>query len=282
MKASLRATAALIIWFCCSAASFAAPKGHLVIIGGGPRPANVMEAFIGFAGGRDARFLVISNAGTGYGTDFTASLKALGIEKVEMIIPTREQCEDPEYVASKLDGVTGIFFSGGQQANITAAIRGTRMHERLKQLYEDGAVIGGTSAGAAMMSDPMMAAKHGDDETIAPNEKYNGIRGIKAGYMRTSGGMGFLQGAIIDQHFFKRLRQNRMFCVALDHPDYTTIGIDESTALIVSKGNRIEVMGESSVMVVKPVRKSIKTNKNRYYGARMTVRLLVEGDSFTI
>ena len=282
MRSIVRATAALILAFCCSAAAFAAPKGHLVIIGGGPRPANVMETFIRFAGGRDARYLVISNAGKGYGTEFLKSLQELGIRDAQMIIPTREQCEDPAYVAEKLDGVTGIFFSGGQQNRITEAIRGTKMHEALTKLYEEGAVIGGTSAGAAMMTDPMLSAKHEPEEPAPDAEKYNGIRVIKSGYMHTSKGMGFLKGAIIDQHFLKRLRQNRLFCVALDFPELTAIGIDESTALIVSKGNEIEVMGDSSVMVIKPAGKTIKTNKNRYYGGKLTVRLLVEGDRFKL
>lgn len=253
MKSFFRAVSVLLLIVCCSAAASAAPKGHLVIIGGGTRPDNVMEKFIELAGGRDARYLVIANASKANGVSFVESFKALGVKDMEMIIPTREQCEDPSYVASKLEGVTGVFFSGGQQTDIADAIRGTKMHEGLMRLYEEGAVIGGTSAGAAIMTDPMLVAKHEKEAVPFPDDdKYNGVRVIKAGYMHTTGGLGFLPGAIIDQHFLKRMRQNRMFSVALDNPDLTTIGIDESTALIVSKGNRIEVMGESSVMVVRP------------------------------
>ena len=260
----------------------AQPKGHLVIIGGGERTDEVMNRFFEFAGGTDAKYLVISNASKNNGVDFMESLKKYKVNDVQMIIPTREQCDDLEYVKI-LDGVTGVFFSGGLQTKITDVMRGTKFHERLLKMYEDGAVIGGTSAGAAIMTDPMLIAKHAtDDPAVKDDDRYKGVKAIKANYMKVTGGLGFLKGAILDQHFLKRLRQNRMLCVALDHPELTTIGIDEATALIVSNGNEIEVMGEGSITVVNPVKETIRTNRNGYYAADINFRLLVEGDRLTL
>lgn len=277
---SVATSAALLL--CSTFISLAQPKGHLVIIGGGERTDAVMNKFFEFAGGVDAKYIVISNASRNNGNEFMESLKKYKVTDVQMIIPTKAQCNDEEYVRI-LDGVTGVFFSGGLQTRITEVMRGTRFHERLLKMYEEGAVIGGTSAGAAIMTDPMLIAKHAkDDPAVKDDDRYKGVKAIKANYMKTAGGLGFLKGAILDQHFLKRLRQNRMLCVALDHPELTTMGIDEATALIVSNGNEIEVMGEGSVTVAQPVKETIKTNRNGYYGADIKFSLLIEGDRLTL
>lgn len=283
MNRFLCSVAAAAALFVCSAfVASAQPKGHLVIIGGGERTDAVMNRFFEFAGGVDAKYIVISNASKNNGNDFMESLKKYNVTNVQMIIPTREECNDEEYLKI-LDGVTGVFFSGGLQTRITDVMRGTKFHERLLNMYEEGAVIGGTSAGAAIMTDPMLIAKHAkDDPAVKDDERYKGVKAIKADYMKTTGGMGFLKGAILDQHFLKRLRQNRMLCVALDHPELITMGIDEATALIVSNGNEIEVMGEGSVTVAQPVKETIRTNKNGYYGADIKFSLLIEGDKLTL
>lgn len=272
-------TAAIIL--CSTVLASAAPKGHLVIIGGGDRPERVMNKFFELAGGADAKYLVISNANIKHGENFLETLPSFGVSKVEMILPTREEAEDEAYVNEHTKDVTGIFITGGLQTRIAKDIRGTLLHKRLVELYENGAVIGGTSAGAAIMTDPMLIATHAKD----PGQKKDddkGVRCIKADYMKVTDGLGFLKGAIIDQHFLKRQRQNRMLCVALDHPELTTMGIDEATALIVSNGNEIEVMGDGSVTVVRPVKESIHTSSNGYYGADMNFSLLVEGDKLTL
>lgn len=260
-----------------------APKGHLLIIGGGTRTTEVMQRFVDLAGGKDAKFLIISTAGLSEerGKGGVEELKGLGVKKVQWIAPMeKELCNDPNYVDKYMKGVTGVFFTGGQQRTILKVFGGTLFHERLMKMYEEGGIIGGTSAGAAMMSDPMTGGgpKHKD-----PKETKDGFTSIEKDNVHFYKGMGFLQGAVVDQHFFKRSRENRLFSAALDRPEYVHIGIDEATGLLVSNGRDIEIVGESNVMIVEAVPGTIKTDKNGHYGTpAMTVRLLVAGDTYSI
>jgi len=273
--------AAAFIW--AQAPAQNTPKGHLLIIGGGTRTTEVMQRFVDLAGGKDARFLIISTAGLPEerGEGGVKELNGLGVKKVQWIAPMeREQCNDPEYVEKVMKGVTGVFFTGGQQSRILKAFGGTLFHERLRQMYEDGGIIGGTSAGAAMMTDPMTGGGpiHKD-----PKDEKDGFTSIEKGNVKFTKGMGFLHGAVVDQHFFKRSRENRLFSAALDKPEFVHIGIDEATGLLVSNGRDIEIVGESNVMIVEPVPGTIKVDKNGHYGTpAMTVRLLIAGDTYTI
>lgn len=254
------------------------PKGSLLIIGGGPRPQAMMERFVELAGGKDAGFLVISTAGLPEerGQGLVDELAELGVKRAQWIDPTREECEDPAFVAKVLDGVTGVFFTGGSQRKIADTIRSTKFHDALWKVYREGGVIGGTSAGAAMMSDPMMSGRRNDGSDAGFNE-------VAKGNVEVVPGMGFLPGVLLDQHFFKRARENRMLSAALDHPQSVTIGIDESTALLVTGGRDIEVLGLSNVLVVEPDPALVKTDAAGNYGIPvMNVRLLIAGDKYTI
>ena len=259
-----------------------APKGHLLIIGGGTRTTEVMQRFVELGGGTSAKFLIISTAGLSEerGEGAVKELNGLGVKKGQWIAPMeKELCNDPKYVDKMMKGVTGVFFTGGQQRTILKVFGGTLFHERLMQMYEEGGIIGGTSAGAAMMTDPMTAGgpKHKN------KDNKDGFTSIEKDNVYFYKGMGFLKGAVVDQHFFKRSRENRLFSAALDRPEYVHIGIDEATGLLVSNGRDIEIVGESNVMIVEPVPGTIKVDKNGHYGTpEMTVRLLVAGDTYTI
>ncbi len=273
----LKLIAAAVVMFSLSAISSArtAPKGHLLIIGGGERPDYMIERFIDLAGGRQAQFLVIYNASDVYRDPFLEQLASLGVKNVRAFAPTREQADDPEFV-KVLDGVTGVFFTGGSQAKIVRALRGTLLHRKLAEMYEKGGIIGGTSAGAGMMSDPMIV---GNSKNADPE----GVNAVGEDQVNISEGMGFFKGAVIDQHFFKRKRANRMISGALEHPDHTFFGIDESTALLVSEGNKVEVIGLSNVMVIEPGAKGVKNDSRGHYGTSgVRMRLLVEGDRYRV
>ncbi len=267
------------------------PRGHLVIIGGGATPPSIRRTMVDLAGGTNAVLLAITTAGgeTGAkaGESFVKTFSAMGVSTVKWAQPTRAQSDDPTYVESLLKGVTGIFFTGGSQRLIVAEHRGTLLHGKLQEMYENGALISGSSAGAAMMSDPMITGTAKGKALPPPNK--NGTFGsdtfnaIAKNLVDTIGGMGFIKGAIIDQHFIKRKRENRLFSTALDHPEYTCFGIDESTALVVSQGYRIRVQGNSSVMVIEPAPRSVKTNNRGDFGARnMKVSLLLDGDTYEL
>ncbi len=107
--------------------------------------------------------------------------------------------------------------------------------------------MGGTSAGAAIMSKVMITG----DELINKDSS-NIFTSIMQGNVETVEGLGFLDEVVVDQHFVKRKRLNRLISVVLEHPTLPGIGIDESTAIIVSPGGHAEVMGVGTVVVFDP------------------------------
>jgi cyanophycinase len=66
---------------------------------------------------------------------------------------------------------------------------------------------------------------------------------------RTAKGFGFLPGAVVDQHFLRRNRVNRLIGVLQDHPGLVGFGIDEGTAIVVT-GSRVRAVGRSYVTVL--------------------------------
>ena len=146
----------------------------------------------------------------------------------------------------------------------------------MMQIYRDGGVIGGSSAGAGMMADPMISRNHIKSKDIP-------VEFIREKFVYIMPGMGFLPGAIIDQHFLKYNRANRAFTVALEYPDKPLVGIDESTAVIVSEGTELEVVGESCVVVMEADKSKIKKNSEGLLGTDgMTVRILLPGDKYSL
>lgn len=226
------------------------PKGNLVIVGGGAEAPGVMPRFVQLAGGQGkARIAVLpmaSMATTGRGTEMAARLQTLGAE-AQVFDLTREAAESAE-TAQQLHEFTGYWFSGGDQSKLAAVLLATPALATIHQRYEEGAVVGGTSAGAAVMSNTMLTgnrrkAEPGDDDGA-------GFPPVARHSFELASGLGFLPGTIVDQHFQRRARQNRLLSVILEHPDLVGVGIDESTAVLVRPDGRWEVMGESSVQVI--------------------------------
>jgi cyanophycinase len=257
-------------------------KGRLVIIGGGERTERIMQRFVAFAGAPEkARIVVIPMASSipdTVGTDQVAELKALGARNVECRIFSREQAASQEF-AETFNNVTGIFFSGGDQAKLTAIIVGTPVQQKLKELYRRGAVVGGTSAGAAIMSEVMITG----DELINKDTTVSFVS-IVRGNVKTIEGIGFLQNVIIDQHFAKRKRHNRLMSVVLEHPKLVGMGIDESTALIVNPDFTFETVGSGSVIIYDARNaQAIKTDeRGNLGGTHLKMSILLDGDVYAL
>ena len=218
----------------------AAPRGHLVLIGGGEKPRAAMAKFVELAGGPEAPLVVIptasseADAGQSYLDLFT---KEHGCTAVTVLgIKTREDAERSDYAAGAARA-RGIFFTGGVQDRITTALLGTATGEAIASAFENGAVVGGHSAGTACQSALMITGE--GDFTV-----------VRAGAVELKPGLGFLRGAIVDQHFIARQRSNRLLAVILEHPDLLGVGVDEDTAIWVRPDDTFEVIGASSVVVV--------------------------------
>jgi cyanophycinase len=226
------------------------PKGSLVIVGGGARDAAMMRRFVELAGGpghaRVAILPMASEEAAASGADLVTEFDRLGADAFVYLVNHAQA--DSAAVAERLAGATGIWFGGGDQQLLTAAIGGTASLRAIQARYQAGAVVGGTSAGAAIMSDSMIT---GDQTPPGDTTGYYGDEypAIARRRIEVVPGLGFLHGAIVDQHFLRRERHNRLLSAVLERPGLIGVGIDESTAIEVSPDGHWHVLGESAVMI---------------------------------
>jgi cyanophycinase len=241
-----RCTAALLLL---ASSTLAAPRGrgHLIVIGGGPRHPSVLKAFVDLAGGAKARVVVYPMASAvpeEAGREQLEELKAAGAQDVRLVSLSREEADGDAAVAG-LAGVSGVFFSGGDQSRLMAVLGGTRTQARLRELYRSGGVVAGTSAGAAVMSRVMIT---GDERR--PQDREASFQSIESDNVVTAPGLGLLEEeAVIDQHFVRRRRHNRLLSLVLESRPLLGIGIDEETAVLVKPDRSFEVLGGGVVVV---------------------------------
>jgi cyanophycinase len=243
----------LVATLFCAAFLFAAPpRGTLVIVGGGGMPQEIMDAFLQASGGKGGRVGIIPTSTSdpdGALKEWKEDLDKAGLVCVPLDVRKREDAADPQLL-ERARTCTGFWFSGGDQNRVGDKIVGTPLQQVVRERFEAGAAIGGTSAGAAIMSKLMLT---GDDR----NGKET-LSEFGPGAYRTREGMGFLPaGVVVDQHFLRRGRENRLFSVIMEHPDYLGLGIDEATALVVKDG-KATVLGKRSVMVFDPAGMTLK------------------------
>lgn len=218
------------------------PSGQLVIIGGAEDKegdCTILREFVRRAGGTKARIVVMTVATElprEVGENYIRVFERLGAEDVRIVDTVeREDAGSVTYLEA-IEKATGVFFTGGDQARITSILKGTQIDEAIHRRYAEGIVVGGTSAGAAMMPDVMIV--EGDSETNPRVE-----------VVEMGPGMGFLPGVVIDQHFLQRGRLGRLISALAQQPAVLAFGIDENTAIAVSDG-KFEVIGEGAVTVV--------------------------------
>jgi cyanophycinase len=211
------------------------PSGHLVIVGGGGTPDRVVARAIELAGGGAARAVVLPQASSRAeaGEESVAYWKEKGLANVVSL-----DLADPAAARSAIEAAEFIWFPGGDQSRLLAAIDAAGLREAIRARYWAGAVVGGTSAGAAVMSPRMIVGGETADLEV-----------VRAGSVELVEGLGLLPGTIVDQHFLRRQRFNRLLSAVLEHPDLVGIGIDEKTAIVVT-GTTFEVLGESGVLVL--------------------------------
>ena len=235
---------ALLLCFCFILS--AGPKGTLVIMGGGDETADLVAAVRDSAGGKGGVLGIIPTANSNPARSLKAwkeVFQKAGLAIVPLDVRTREDASRPALLADA-KGCTAFWFSGGDQVRIAGKIVGTPLQKLIQEKYGDGAGVGGSSAGAAMMSRIMLTGedRHGKE----------GLSEFGPGAYQPREGMGFLPDrVIVDQHFLRRGRQNRLFSLIMEHPDHLGLGIDEDTALAVKDG-KATVLGKNSVMVFDP------------------------------
>ncbi len=252
--------------------------GTLFLVGGGTQPLPLVADFVRRAGGPGkARIVVFAEAsedGERSGESKAAHLRGLGAEERSMWVDRGQA--DTDSVAALLEDVTGVWFGGGDQNRLAAVLRGTRTQRAIRARFEQGAVVGGTSAGAAVLSALMITGdeiREGRDSTEAWSR-------IRRGSVAVDSGFAFLRAAVVDQHFIRRRRHNRLISVVLSQQPHLGVGIDEGTALIVPPKGPWLVSGASSVVVYDARRAVRSSDTERFGAAGLVMHVLPDGATF--
>jgi cyanophycinase len=260
------------------------PAGSLFIVGGGPRPDDLMTPFLELVGGAaEARVLVLpmsSGSPEEAGEYLVSEFRRLGADAEWRILGAQaEEGARPvgsEDAGSLFEGFNAIWISGGDQNRFMRAVAGTPAVEEIRDFYLRGGVVGGTSAGAAVMSPIMITGEElrpgGDRPTETPWTT------IMPGNVVTVEGLALLPGAVVDQHFLRRRRSNRLLSVVLENPELVGVGIDESTAVVVEPGGEWRVLGRGKVMVVDARRARVSEDGSTALDVRL--HLLSGGDRY--
>jgi len=270
-------TAILILLFTISAKP--QTKGHLVIVGG-VQTKDIITKFVELAGRENARIIIIPNAGSNpaYWSEVQVKEFAELGAKADYLLFSRETADEDSNL-KKMDWANAVFFLGGDQNNLTRDLLGTKLLNKVYEIYNNGGVVGGSSAGAAVMSEVMITGNE-----LLNKDSSSSFISIQKGNIETSKGFGFIKNAIIDQHFLKRKRHNRLITLMCEHPQLLGIAIDESTAIVVNPDDTFEVIGRNQVLVYDPTEaKNVRVDKNGNLGITgMKMHLLINGDKFDL
>ncbi|MED6334544.1 MAG: cyanophycinase [Planctomycetota bacterium] len=227
-------------WLICSAVVLSAlpqptgpAPGAVVVIGGGGIPEAVYSRTLDLAGGVAARVVVLPQASAreDAGAESVARWRAAGARAVTLI-----DGADPTADRERVAAADLIWMPGGSQVRLLDALAEVDLIELVRARHAAGAVVAGTSAGAAVLSERMITGRAD-------------LESITAEATETLAGLALWPGVIVDQHALRRRRLNRLISAVLDAPRLVGVAVDEATAVVVH-GERLEVLGESGVVVI--------------------------------
>ncbi len=218
----------------------------VMIIGGAEDKTNgcsILNAFVKSAGGNSATIGIIPSASREpaiVGDRYYQLFTAMGAPQVQILdIRHREECEEDRWI-EVLNNCSGVFITGGDQLRLRDLISGTRLLQVLKEkLARSELVLAGTSAGAAVMGEQMIA---GGSSGESPNQ----------GLVDLTEGLGFVPELLVDQHFHNRNRMARLLSAIAAHPTRLGIGIDEDTCIAIAEDGIFHVFGKGTITVIDP------------------------------
>lgn len=232
------------------------PKiSRLVIVGGAEdrlQDRIILRKYVDYCGGTQGRIRVITAASgdpQGVWQSYRDVFMSLGVEDVQRLaLDDRDSAHQPALQAEILQA-DGIFMSGGDQSKLMDTLWDTPAYQSLHQSFHlNRCCIGGTSAGAAVMSRHMIAQ---GPAVLRPSKEA----------VDTDIGLGLLSQAVVDQHFSERRRLARLLSTLAMRPDLLGVGIDEDTALVIERGEAIEVIGKGTVTLVDPSQMQSNVNE---------------------
>ena len=254
-------------------------RGWIVPIGGAENKENdprILERFVKASGGDDADIVVIPTASKMHetGPRYEKLFKELGAARVSVMdFDTRRDCQEPGRL-QRLEEASGIFFTGGNQLRLTTLLGGTPVATLIRKRNAAGVTVGGTSAGASILSEHMIA--FGDEGSS-----------VISGSVRLAPGLGLTNRFVIDQHFRQRDRLGRLITALAYNPFAVGIGLDEDTAVFIGPDDTLEVEGSGGVTVVDAAEASFSSMDSVSEGQPvcilgLKIHVLVAGATFNL
>ncbi len=264
----------------CSFNQAQTPKGKLFIIGGGNRSNQLMTQLLSVSDLKEKDYIVVlpmsSEEPDSSYFYFKKQVQKLTTIPIVMLNFNKQTAGNKVWVDS-LQRSKLIYIAGGDQSRFMSVVNNTPIFNAIHQAYQNGSTIAGTSAGAAVMCEQMITGNQKLQTKYS--ETFDNIRYDN---LETAEGLGLIKNVIIDQHFLKRSRYNRLISGLIEFPSHVGIGIDESTAIIV-RNKEIEIVGESEVIVVQNPKGITKAPRNNAVGIRkLDMSIYFEGEKFKI
>ena len=217
-------------------------RGWIIPIGGAENKENdrhILERFVRVSGGEAADIVVIPTASrmNETGPRYERLFRDIGAARVTVMdFDTRRDCQEAGRL-ERLEEATGIFFTGGNQLRLSTLLGGTPVAKLIRVRNAHGVTVGGTSAGASILSEHMIA--FGDEGSS-----------VISGSVRLAPGLGLTNRFIIDQHFRQRDRLGRLMTALAYNPFAVGIGLDEDTAAFIAPDETVHVEGSGGVTIV--------------------------------
>lgn len=263
MKTPILALSFVLIF---SVSAFA--RGDLLLIGGGDRIPVLLKKIVELSKGNILIVPYASEIPEEVAEAVQNELLNTGASNVNVI-----DCRDEEFCLNQIKNTNLVFFTGGDQNLLLQKMKGTRAFDLIQKRFADNLHLSGTSAGTAIMSEVMLTGN--------PKAPYEEMKGLHPNMVETTTGFGFVTKFIVDQHFLKRQRQDRLQSVVFDHPTLVGVGIDEATAIHIDANQNFTVLGRSDVMVYDARKANISVNlQNEYEATNVIVKRLKPGSSF--
>lgn len=216
-------------------------RGFIIPIGGAEDKLQdkvILSRFISLCGGDDARIVIIPTASRldETGPRYEALFTELGVASVDSLPLRSRAAAESQDTVKRLSEATGIFFTGGNQLRLSTILGGTAVATAVRRMNARGVHVAGTSAGAAFVSEHMIAFGR---EGSTPY----------AGKVTLCPGLGLTNRVIVDQHFRQRDRLGRLLTALAYNPFTIGIGLDEDTAAFIGHDNEIRVVGAGAITI---------------------------------
>ena len=261
LQKATQITLALFFILCFSLANAQKPKGKLFIIGGGNRSDQLMQHVVDLAQFKKTDYIVVlpmsSEEPDSAYIYFRDQFQKLAPNPIVMLNFDKNTVQNPK-LNDSLQKAKLIFISGGDQTRFMNVVANTPVYNSIHKAFQNGSIIAGTSAGAAVMSEKMITGNQ------KLEKEYSGtFDNIRFDNLETTPGLGLVSAMG-------------------EFPHLTGIGIDESTAIIVD-GNTISVVGESEVIVMKNPKGIQKLKQNKLISMeKMEMSIYVAGQQFKL